>query len=250
MFVFIISWAGQHHNAQLIANSILNVYSNVTIIFSDPDPNFTLNNKYTFIRRSNDLFWSDKFKACLDATKNDDMLVIHADCSSVDWALLVLRCIEVTKQYKQIGVWCPKINGTPFDLRFSGIMKLGNSGIIASALTDGIVFYLSLPIINRMRNVNYENNLYGWAIDCLFCSASHVFNKIVVIDTKIEVIHPSSKRGYSSKLAKIQSDIFMNQFTINELIKFQLLKSFVNSNRSKYQIQINNGRSAPSINDL
>jgi len=235
--VFIISWAGQHENARLIAEQILKITSNVTIVYSDPDPNFFFNISCNLIRRSNDLFWADKFKSCLDATDDDGMLVIHADCSCEDWRILVNRCSEVQSSISDIGVWAPKINGTPFHVSVSGIFRLKNSKLILSALTDGIFFYISNQIVDRMRQVSYGRNKFGWAIDCLFCTAAHNINKLVVIDTEIEVIHPSAKRGYDANQAKIQSDEFLNQFTSRERLLHQLLANHVSFNRFKLAAQ-------------
>ena len=78
--IFIISWSGQHENAYFIAEQIFKKNKNLCIIYSDPDPEFVLDAPCRVVKRPNELFWADKFKACLDTAGSEGMLVIHADC--------------------------------------------------------------------------------------------------------------------------------------------------------------------------
>ena len=84
--VFIISWAGQHDKAASIAGAVRGVAGKVSLVYSDPDPNLALEVDCSLIRRPDELFWGDKFRACLDAFDADLMLVIHADCKCEDWS--------------------------------------------------------------------------------------------------------------------------------------------------------------------
>lgn len=232
MNIFIISWQGQHENAILIANQIFPTNSKATIVYSDPDPNFILNTQFESIRRPNELFWEDKFKKCLDVTGDSGMLVIHADCKCDDWRFLVNRCKDISGGIENLGVWAPKIDGTYWNLKVSGIMKIKNSDLVLSAMTDGIVFYISPPIVKRMGQFKFDNNKFGWGIDRAFCATSYVSNKLVVIDTAVNVFHPQ-KRGYDSQLAKELGNQFVNQFTLNERLQDELLTKYVRYNYVK-----------------
>ncbi len=233
MFVFIISWSGQHENAKLIAKEVLKITNELAIVYSDSDPGFIFDAPCKLIRRPNELFWEDKFKACLDNTGNDGMLVIHADCSCEDWAFLVRRCCEVNQGGDDIGVWAPKIDAPYWNLAASGIFKMENSALVVSAIIDAIVFYLSPQIISRMRRITFGNNKYGWGIGGLFCAASYVYKKLVVIDTAVEVVHPQGRRGYDEGEAKIQMREFFNQFSLMERLEHHLLVTHVNFNHLK-----------------
>lgn len=233
MKIFIISWKGQHKKASQIAQSILNSGNSVTIVFSDPDQNFTFNNSFNVIRRPNDLFWADKFKSCLDAAGNEGILIIHADCDCDDWMLLISRCNDSVQKFKDIAVWAPEVDGTLCSLNVSGIYKIKESTLVLSALIDGIIFYISPFIVNRMLQVNYDSNIYGWGIDRLFCSSAHVSKKLVVIDTSVKVSHNDAVRGYDSKLAFTDSVNFSNQFSFSELVEDKLLRTYLKYNRMK-----------------
>lgn len=233
MFVFIISWAGQHKNALLIAKDISDASTKLTIVYSDPDPNFKFDFPCNLIKRPNDLFWEDKFKSCIDAAGDDGILIIHADCRCDDWRHLVNRCNDVTLKYKSIGVWAPKIEGTFFDLSVSRIYKIANSKLAHSALTDGIIFYLSPYVINRMRQVRYGKNKFGWGVDALFCSTAHVNNKLVVIDAAVKVLHPQKVTGYDRDLANLGMREFLKQFSLRERVEYELLRTYVVHNRAR-----------------
>lgn len=236
MNVFIISWQGQHENAILIYKQISRTNSKVSIVYSDPDPKLVLNAPCELIRRPNELFWEDKFKACLDSTGNNGMLVIHADCNCEDWGFLVNRCININQGVKNIGVWAPKIDGTFWNLKVLGIAKIEKFDLVISTLTDGIVFYLSPKIIERMQQFKYGNNKFGWGIDSAFCATSFVNNKLVVIDTAVNVFHPQ-KIGYDSLQAKNLKNTFINQFSLQERLQYELLRQYVFYKHAKLSVQ-------------
>ncbi len=228
--VFIISWAGRHEDAVLIAKSVLKAADDVSLVYSDPDPALVLDAPCRLIKRPNELFWEDKLKACLDACGDKPMLVIHADCKCEDWALLIESYYKASARLTDLGVWAPRIHGTPFDLRFSRISKIKNSNLNIAALTDAIVFALSTEVVARMRQVRYGDNPMGWGTAGLFCAAAHVMDKLVVIDEAIDVHHPQGT-GYDTDAAVAGMQNFMREFTNRECIEFLLLKSYVELNR-------------------
>lgn len=230
--VFVISWPGQHDNAASIAKEILPLTDKLSVIYSDPNPDFTPDIPCNLIRRPNDLYWEDKFKACLDATDKGPILVIQGDCRCENWEKLLKACVHANTSYKNIGVWAPHIIGTPYDLSVSKIFKIANSSLYVSALTDGIIFSLSEEILERMRNVKYGDNLFGWGIGALFCAAAHVMDKLVVIDESVDVFHPKG-RGYNAASAKVQREKFLSQYTQRERIELELLQSHVRLNEIK-----------------
>lgn len=233
MKTFIISWKGQHEKASQIAETISKTDKNVTIVFSDPDQDFIFNNSFNVIRRPNDLFWEDKFKSCLDSAGDDGILFIHADCDCDDWEFLVKRCNDVINKHTDLGVWAPEIDGTFYNLSASEIFKIKKSKLVFAALTDGIVFYISPFIVNRMRQINYGTNKFGWGINGLCCSASHINNKLVVIDTSVNVLHNSKTTGYDKKLALLSKSNILKQFSIRELVEYKMLHTYVAYNHAK-----------------
>ena len=227
-----------HDNAIKISKAITSVAPFVTIVYSDPDPSFTLDTDCKLIQRPNHLFWEDKFKACIDECGNSSILIIHADCVCNDWAQLVKRCFEVNTVYRNMGVWAPKIDGTAYPLKFSKICDIHNKNLNMVALTDGIVFSLSQDIIHRIRQINLTQNPYGWGIDLLFCAAGHAMGAMVVIDGSVEVHHPET-RGYAPKEARKGLAQFQKQFSWQEQIQCELLLSFVRLNRMILQNSAN-----------
>jgi hypothetical protein len=231
--VYIISWAGKHENAIAIAKEVLKIKRDVSIVYSDPDPELIIKAPCQLIIRHDNLFWEDKFQACLDACGDNPILVIHADCECEDWPRLINNCIDANKKFNNIGVWAPKIDGTYFDLSVSKILKIAESNLTISALTDGIVFYLSPEIIRRMRRVEFGTNPLGWGIDLLFCTTSYLMDKLIVIDETIKVFHPKT-RGYDGKEAGLLMKKFFDQFSQSERVQCNLLRAYVELNHLKF----------------
>ena len=226
--VFVISWAGQHDNAVAIADAISSSPHPVAIVYSDPNPQFNLVTTSKVITRSNELFWADKFKACLEACTSDLMLVIHADCTCKDWSELVARGYEAVCTMPNGGVWAPIIEGTPWPLTRTELVTLNHAPISIVAQTDALVFCITKPLIERMRSANYDKNLHGWGIDWMLISHAYATGRLAVVDRSVVVKHPFTERGYKESIAQAQMDDFLGQLTLNEFVQYTLLRSHVN----------------------
>lgn len=239
LHLFVISWAGQHDNAAFIAGRAQGVSDKVSIVYSDPDPDFTLPVDCELIKRPNSLFWADKFQACLDAFHSDFLLVIHADCQCGDWAGLIRKSREAMVHMSDIGVWSPHIDGTYFSVDKTYICDIQGTSLCAVALTDGIVFSLSSSVVSRMRLASYETNIYGWGIDELFCANAFTCGQYVVVDKSIKVGHPVS-RGYKGRQAAEMRNDFYRQFMPGERIQLALLRSHIEKNSLIKRIRSSN----------
>jgi hypothetical protein len=220
--IYIISWKGFHENAMKISERLKNKSANIRIIYSDPDPYFFIDKDFKSIKRPNELFWGDKFEACLSNCDSDFMLIIHADCECDDWENLYERCKSAILSYPVIGVWAPLINWVQIELEKTRIFKIESTSLNIVAQTDAIVFCLSRPIINRLKLARYKENIYGWGIDTMAVNCAYVNNMIAVIDDGVLVSHPKS-RGYPTELALPQCNEFLKQLTLNEVIQNKLL---------------------------
>jgi hypothetical protein len=243
--IFIISWSGQHENAVAIAKRILNKNHPVSIVYSDPDPHFTLNAPCKTIRRPDNYFWEDKFKACVDACQEGSLMAIHADCHSNHWESLLARIFESRDQFKNMGVWAPKVNGTLYELDYTRLFRIHKSPLNIVSNTDAIVFWISEHILDRMRKIKFGTNPYGWGIDQLFCAYAQITEQLVLVDESIEVYHPSNIRGYNTSEANAGYMRFLSQLDLREHLQIQLTQSHVRFNRIKHQLGSNKtGRTA------
>lgn len=237
--VFIISWKGKHENAIEICNQLSKLDIKISIVYSDPQETIPFSKKYNVIQRSNDLYWGDKFKACLENCTSDNMLIIHADCQYQNWCDLIRRYDSAIKNIDQLGVWAPKVNGTRWTTQLTSIFSLKDSTYEAVAFIDGIIFGISKAIQKRMRTANYEDNIYGWGIGWLVASHAYVVNKLLIIDNSISIFHPKG-RGYDTKSAQLQEIQFRKQFTLQELIMFRTIRGYIYSR----ELQIMNKRNS------
>lgn len=227
---FVVSWAGRHERARSIAAAMADRCDRVTIVYSDPDPDFRLEGDFDAVRRPDDLFWADKFSACLQAFDGDLMLVVHADCDCDDWPGLVARCRSVCGSLPGIGVWAPRIEGTYYDLESTSILPLPRGNLRIVANTDGIVFCLAQPIVERMKTLRYDGNVYGWGIDWVFCAHAHATGRHVVGDPACVVRHPLGS-GYDQTEARRQQGALLRRMTVAEAVQYRLLASFVRARK-------------------
>jgi hypothetical protein len=210
--VFVVSWHGQHERAAAIADAIYRGGGDVRIVFSDPDLVRVLDTECPAIRRPDNLFWADKFRACLDRCKADTMLVIQADCECDDWPGLVERCRSVLATVPQCAVWAPHIDGTPYSSAYATFDRLSADGLYAAVQTDGIVMGLARPVLERLRLARLDDNRYGWGIDQMAIAAAYATGHLAVVDLSQRVVHPAI-RGYPTEEAHAQWQAFLKQLT-------------------------------------
>jgi hypothetical protein len=227
--IFIISWKGQHENATFIANQFNDINNQVSIVYSDPDPEYAFSVGCKLIKRSNELFFGDKFKACLDNCESENLLIIHADCKCKNWVNLVNNYDKAIKEISNLGVWSPEINFTFFVPELISLFAINNTDLEIVCYIDGIVFGFSKTIQNRMILASYQDNKFGWCIDRMIACFALSINKLLIIDKSIQVEHPKN-RGYEASNAKKQGDFFLEQLSNSEKIYNKLMQSYINLN--------------------
>lgn len=234
MSTFVISWAGMHDRAVSIAREIKEVSDVVEIVYSDPDPTFSIDSGIASIRRPNELFFGDKFAACVARSEHDLMLIIHADCEASDWKQVVARCREAYNSNQRIAVWAPLIQGSLFDIEAVKLGPLSNTPFWVVANTDSIVFSLNRRTVQRMRSARYDRNVYGWGISAMFSAFAFANKYFVVIDTSTQVSHPLTSgvsRAYSEPSAQAMKQEFLRQLDGWETVQHTLLTSHIGNNR-------------------
>ena len=222
--IFIISWMGQHENAAVIANQLNDIKDQVSIIYSDPDPEYSLKVSCKSIKRSNELFFGDKFKACLDNCAGENLLLIHADCKCNNWINLIKKYDKAIKQLGNLGVWSPLVDFTKLDLKAVSLLSINNSYYEVCCQIDGQVLGLSKAIQNRMKLADYQFNIYGWGIGRMIACFALSINQLLIVDKSIQVEYPKTK-GYCEPDARDQRDLFLRQLTVSEKIFSELIHS-------------------------
>jgi hypothetical protein len=233
--IFIISWTGQHENAAAISKSLEFTDADIFIIYSDPNPDFSIDTRATLIRRDNNFYFGDKFQACLDNFTGDKMLLIHADCKCSDWPKLVQRGFQIVSDNPDIWIWSPRINYTGFNLEKTGILQHRVKDLFAVVHTDTILFCWNKSVVERLKHTNLKGNDYGWGIGWIAVAFAYANKGIAVIDSSIDVEHPKA-RGYETNDANKKRNEYLKQLTFREALFCRIFSSHmtVNSLANKY----------------
>jgi|GEM_PF-2160285 len=232
LHVFIISWTEKHENSAAIAREIVNHVSSLTVVYSDRDDSIVPDFPCQALRTPDNWYWGKKFKTCLDACGSDYMLVIHGDTNCSDWPGLLVSCMDGFCKSEKIGIWAPLIDFTPFDLRKTFMQRISGSSLHIVAQTDMIVVGLAKPVVSRLKELDYEDNKYGWGIGWAALAYSYANKLLAVVDEKVRVFHPR-ERGYGDKDAKKKMDIFLQQLNTEEQVQYLLLNSHINMRKMK-----------------
>ena len=226
LHTFVISWFGKHDNAERIVRAVSSTSDYVSVVYSDPDSKLAPQFSCPAIRRSNDLFFGDKFRARIDSRDADIILLIHADCNCDNWSAIPESCRRAVDEIDNIGVWAPLIDFNYWSIDRTEIDRIPNSPFSIVAHTDAIVVGLTRQIVDRMRKANLERNVYGWGIDPMFNYYTYSIGMISVVDNSLLVRHPVATE-YSWDAATTQQVEFLKQLTSAERAHPDLLDAVV-----------------------
>lgn len=224
---FIISWIGNHKNAVTIAKDVASSSDFVTVVYSDPDTSMD----DTFfpcpsIRRSADLFCTDKLLTCFESFNSDIFLLIYADCQCDDWTNIPRKCRSCFEQFPSVGIWAPLIEFTPFTLDRTTINTIPDTHFNIVSQTDFIVIGLTRNIIKRTKEFDLKNNLYGWGIDKMWNYYSYSIGNISVVDRSIFVYHPRGS-SYPHETAMEEMNHFLTQLSQKEKTQAVVLDAII-----------------------
>jgi len=222
MHIFIISWGTHHDNALYIAEQLKQTSSKISIVYSDINPELRLQTFCNLIQRPNHLYFGDKFQACLNAFQEDLMFIIHADCNCDDWHHIVMTAQSTMFSSPNIGIWAPKIEFSQVNIQSASLFTIYSSPLTVVTQTDLIVACFAKSVVERLKQANYEKNIYGWGIDAMAAAFAYSHNMCAVIDSSMHVKHPSS-RAYDDEAAKIQGNEFLKQLNLLEVVQNQML---------------------------
>ena len=210
---FIISWTGQHDNAEAIARAIVGLFDRVTVIYSDRN-GVEVSGTGQWVQVPDDWFYGRKFKAILDRFRGSILLQITADVTCDDWPGLV-RCMTSRFREMNVGVWSPHISFAGTSLKKVSIGPVRDPSLHLVTATDSIVWAMSADVAQHMRRLEYQGNNIGWGIDIAAAMHSHAKGKLVLMDTAIEIHHPPG-RGYDNTLARKQCRAFLWQLPVRD----------------------------------
>ncbi len=230
LHTFIICWPGKEEYAEQISSHLVGGVDPVTVIYSTSDESVR-NGSGTWVQVPNAWFYGRKFRRAAELSSADITLIIHADVSCTDWKRIVDRCKEIHEIVPSLGVWSPEVNFTPWDTPSVEISRDPENQLSFVTQTDGIVWSVSKPVLERLKELEYEENNLGWGIDWAAISFAYANNLLVARDLSVEVVHPRST-GYGYGDACGQMDRFLAQLSRQEQVACKLLSDFVAHKRA------------------
>ena len=223
---FIICWTGKEESARHIAHALAPHVAHLTVIYSN-NSNILQEGAGEWVMVPDDWFYGKKFVKCLELHRGQIMLQIQADAQYDNWPQVIKRCQYAYQTYRGLGVWAPDVDYTHFTLDkvILGTAPGGEHAMVAQ--TDGIVWSISPPVLQRLREFNYEQNNLGWGMDWAAASFALAHNMLVLRDLTIKIGHPKGS-GYDMDLAATQQRQFLMQMLPQELVQYALLSAYVN----------------------
>jgi len=222
LHVNILAWVGQEEKARTIEEAVRPHADQISVVYSVPDNPPDIPETWTTV--DYECFFGCKFRHALDLHRAGVMLQIQADAHIDNWGHLISRCREAFDTVPDLGVWGPDVDYTMFttDKVFISDFDPHNS-LISVRQTDGIVWAMSEPVIDRMRLADYTGNRLGWGIDSMAIAFAYANNMLVLRDTSLLVDHPQGK-GYGREEAAKQLTWFLEQMTPQEKIQMKITR--------------------------
>ena len=222
--VFVVSWTGWHASSLAIATALQPCADKVTLVYSDADDALRLMAPCRTVHTPDGWFFGRKFRTCLDNCDEGVMLVITGDVFCQDWPGLVGRCRWAFQEYENLGVWAPLIDFTSWPLEKTLIGPVAGTDLSLVVQTDSIVFAMGAEVVSRMKNLNYEENHYGWGIDWAAMACCYARGMFAAVDKGIAVRHPAVTT-YDNSACIGQMHDFLQQLDDSERIQYLRLQS-------------------------
>jgi hypothetical protein len=221
---FVISWDGHREKAEKIAASIREATSFLTVIYSN-HANVSEGGSGEWVQVPDEFFYGRKFRECLGRFRGDIMLQIQADAECDNW-IEVIRSIE--KCYSSmpaLEIWCPEVDYSYWSTEMVSIGRTRHPGVHLIVQSDGVVWSLTRRSVERLKQLDFEQNNLGWGIELVAISFAFCNKLLAVRDTNVKIKHPKST-GYSVPLAREQQNRFRRQLTVQEQLQFQLISAY------------------------
>jgi len=212
--VVVLSWPGFEPRAQAIEDALAGSVRKISVIHSlTGESDFLIPHHWRVLPDGS--YYGVKFDESLRLHDHGLMLHIQADASFADWPALVRRCVAVHERFQRCGVWTPEIRWSAFRWKRAFIQATSMRGVSEVSLTDGIVWSISQPVIERLRQLDYEKNPLGWGFELSAAAFCRVNGLLVLHDHGVVVKHPQGT-GYSMDEASRQQLEFIAQLADDE----------------------------------
>ncbi|RWE27248.1 MULTISPECIES: hypothetical protein [unclassified Mesorhizobium] len=218
----IFCWPNKVDNVTRIYQQARLRSAKATVIDSslDPIPEGVTNDDWLKIDSSH--YYGMAFKRALECFDGDILLQIQGDVLADDFGKLVDLCYKRFYNDSSLGIWSPEIDNTAFPTRNVEIMNTRDPHLKVVAMTDCIVWALTVSVVRFLRTLEYSDNNLGWGIDWAACAYSFANKLSVMRDASVSVIHPPGS-GYGHEEARRQQAMFLSQLGRAEAIQYALL---------------------------
>jgi hypothetical protein len=209
---FIISWTGQEASSFALSAAIHPYVDRLTVIYSDSEQTHR-QGLGEWVRVPNDWFFGKKFAECIKLFSGDIFFQVQADASYPRWDAIIENCRQVHRG--NVGVWAPDIDFTPWTTE---IVKLFDGPTRTSThvmQTDGIVWSLDKRVVQRIADMDLQQNNLGWGIDWSAIAFAYASQMHVLRERAFTVSHPRGS-GYSGAQAQDQMIRFFQQLSSTE----------------------------------
>ncbi|SES39278.1 Glycosyl transferase family 2 [Tranquillimonas rosea] len=233
----VIGWDGMHERALRIARELAPVVARLTVIYSN-ESGTPETGPGDWIGVPQSWFFGPKFAEAVRGHGTEDvMLQIQADAQHEDWGALARHVGRVWAETPALGVWAPSIDWTPYAAEWAVRDHVPGTMLYRVAQTDGIVWALARPVVERFAALDYDDNNLGWGLDWAAAALAAACGLEVVRDTAVSVHHPKG-RGYSSQEASRQMRRFLSQLTSEERRLIAARESLIETRQEPVRITI------------
>jgi len=187
---FVFNWPGQIENCTRLEDLLRPVYSNLTIINSDPQ-----NEREHWVNVGNDAYYTAQLLKALSLFNGDIIFLTQADAYHPQLPDIVERARQVMTDHP-VGVYAPNVDYTTHKYEKEALGSFVGS-CYSVPMTDDTCWAIRREVLDKAVLTTAEKNRYGFGVDVAVYATSRLMGLRVVRDFNWTVKHPQS-RGYST----------------------------------------------------
>jgi len=198
----ILSWPDVEARGQAIVNELASSVDEIITLTNSAGNSTKAQNGC--VNLGKEAFFTKKFQHCKDVNPDHVLLMIAADSVSTNWAELAKAVRQAFEQHKELGIWAPTNEGTPWkgQRTILPVARISDH-LTESTVVDSIVWAISPALRPHIFQLHFGENKYGWGIETLVACQAHRLGFRVVVDQN-QVIGHVQGSAYSQRDAEIE----------------------------------------------
>jgi hypothetical protein len=210
IFVYIFNWHKVNQNSLLLYEKIIPIIKNTCII--NCDENLILNKSIKHIQLDDSCYYGSQYNYAINNVESNCIFCVIAGDNNVspDYHIFFNSALKAFNNYNA-GVFGPNDKRAP---HHNEIIRHVEDSYYEIKNTDCGFWFIHPSIVEKLKNIDYCSNKYGWGIDVITTFEARKQGFSVIRDYSIETDQLDHNTNYDGEEAMNLCNEFVNNYML------------------------------------